>query len=136
MPSLLDQIKKTRCNKEELASLCLHKHGSNYWWKIYVQRVNHKCQLSLLLKSIVTLLKIQKYMYKRSIPSFSISFKGTHTVYISRSFYIINQKPMIPRTDFHCITTWVAHSSGVKFGSAFAYFVVSCLLARWQCYSI
>ena len=32
-------------------------------------------------------------------------FKGTHTVYFSSSLYIINQKPMIPRTHFHCITT-------------------------------
>ena len=39
-------------------------------------------------------------------------FKGTHTVYFISSFYIINQKPMIPKTDFHCITTWVACSSG------------------------
>ena len=38
--------------------------------------------------------------------------KGTHTVYFSSSLYIINQKPMIHRTDFHCITTLVAHSSG------------------------
>ena len=28
------------------------------------------------------------------------------------SIYIINKKPMIPRTDFHCITTWVARSLG------------------------
>ena len=41
----------------------------------------------------------------------SMSFKGTYTVSLRRSVYIINQKPMIPRTDFHCITTWVAHSS-------------------------
>ena len=39
------------------------------------------------------------------------SFKGTHTVYFSSSLYIINQEPMIPRTRFHCITTWVARSS-------------------------
>ena len=32
-------------------------------------------------------------------------FKGTHTVYFSSSLYIINQKPMIPRTYFHCKTT-------------------------------
>ena len=38
----------------------------------------------------------------------SETFKGTHTVYFSSSLYIINQKPIIPRTDFHCITTWVA----------------------------
>ena len=37
-----------------------------------------------------------------------IIFKGTHTVYFSSSLYIINQKPMIPRTHFYCITTWVA----------------------------
>ena len=30
----------------------------------------------------------------------------------SGSLYIINQKPMIHRTDIHCITTWVAHSFG------------------------
>ena len=30
--------------------------------------------------------------------------KETHTVYFSSSFYIVNQKPMIPRTDFHCMT--------------------------------
>ena len=38
--------------------------------------------------------------------------KGAHTVYFSSSLYIINQKPMISRTHFHCITTWVARSSG------------------------
>ena len=38
--------------------------------------------------------------------------KGTHTIYFSSSLYIINQKPMIPRIYFHCITTWVAPSSG------------------------
>ena len=27
-------------------------------------------------------------------------------------FTSYNQKPMIPRTHFHCITTWVARSSG------------------------
>ena len=37
--------------------------------------------------------------------------KGTHTVYFSSSLYIINQKPIIPRTH-NCITTWVASSSG------------------------
>ena len=35
----------------------------------------------------------------------SKDFKGTHTVYFSSSIYIINQKPTIPRTHFHCITT-------------------------------
>ena len=41
-----------------------------------------------------------------------IKVKGAHTVYFSSSLYIINQKPMIPRPHFLCITTWVAHSSG------------------------
>ena len=36
-----------------------------------------------------------------------ILIKATHTVYLSTcsSFYIINQKPVIPKTDFYCITT-------------------------------
>ena len=41
-----------------------------------------------------------------------VAIKGTRTVYFSCSVYTINQKPMIPRTHFHCITTWVASSSG------------------------
>ena len=44
--------------------------------------------------------------------SFRRIIKGTHSVYFSSSLYIINQKHMIPRTHFHCITTWVARSSG------------------------
>ena len=43
--------------------------------------------------------------------SSNIASKGTHTIYFSSSLYIINQKPMIHRTDFHCTTTWVARSS-------------------------
>ena len=31
--------------------------------------------------------------------------KGNKTVYFSSSLYIINQKPMIPRTHFHCMPT-------------------------------
>ena len=51
-------------------------------------------------------------------------FKVTHTVCFSISFYIINQKPVIPTNDFHCIITWVAHSSGCNSAiNAFAYFV-------------
>ena len=38
--------------------------------------------------------------------------KGTHTIYFSSSLYIKNQKPLMPRTHFHCITTWVARSCG------------------------
>ena len=48
----------------------------------------------------------------RSSHTCKYSFKGTHTVYFSSSLYIINQKAMIPRTHFHCITTWVACPSG------------------------
>ena len=40
------------------------------------------------------------------------ALKETHTICFSSSLYIINQKPMIPRTHFHCMTTWVAPSSG------------------------
>ena len=40
--------------------------------------------------------------------------KGTHTVYFSSSFYLINQKPVIHRTDFHCVTTWVECFTGWK----------------------
>ena len=57
-------------------------------------------------------------------------FKGTQTICFGVSFYILNEKPMIPRTDFHCITIWVAHS--VKIGNAFAYFVVSLLTSKYK----
>ena len=40
----------------------------------------------------------------RVASSLNLGIKGTHTIYFSSSFYIINQKPMIPRTYFHCIT--------------------------------
>ena len=53
-------------------------------------------------------------------------FKDTHAIYFSSSLYIINQKPMIPRTDFHCITTMMGCMLvWVKFDNAFAFFVVS-----------
>ena len=42
----------------------------------------------------------------------SDKIKGTHIIYFSSSFYIIKQKPMIPTTHYHSITTWAAHSSG------------------------
>ena len=41
-----------------------------------------------------------------------IKLKGTHTVYFNCSLYIINQKPMIPRTHFQCINSWVAQCFG------------------------
>ena len=41
-----------------------------------------------------------------------LNIKGTHTVYFSSSLYMINQNLMKPRIHFHCITTWVAPSSG------------------------
>ena len=48
-----------------------------------------------------------------SLKSFG-QFKGTHTVYFSSSLYIINQKPMIPRTfksrinskGYHSLVPW------------------------------
>ena len=40
------------------------------------------------------------------------SLKGPIPSIFSSSFYIINKKPTMPRTDFHCITTRVAHSAG------------------------
>ena len=58
--------------------------------------------------SVYTLMKKQEVYLILNI----IIVKGTHTLHFSSSLYIINQKPMIPRTDFHCITTWVARSSG------------------------
>ena len=42
---------------------------------------------------------------KLNICSMQKALKGTHTVYFSSSLYIINQKPMISRTHFHCKTT-------------------------------
>ena len=57
----------------------------------------------------VSRIKLIKKLFKCGPAVF---FKGTHTVYFISSFYIINENPVIPRTDFYCITTWVAHSSG------------------------
>ena len=50
---------------------------------------------------------IENYTLKNALCSctYRTGLKGTHTVYFSSSLYIKNQKPMIPRTDFHCITT-------------------------------
>ena len=47
-------------------------------------------------------------------PSASIEhkLKGPIPSILVVHFTSINQKPMIPRTHFHCITTWVARSSG------------------------
>ena len=50
---------------------------------------------------------LTKYVYEGNFV-----IKGTHNTYFSSSLYIINQKPMIHRTDFHCITTWVVRFSG------------------------
>ena len=33
------------------------------------------------------------------------------SILVELSFYIKNQKPVMPSTDFHCLTTWAAHSS-------------------------
>ena len=41
-----------------------------------------------------------------------LALNGVIPSIFSSSFYIINQKPMLPWTYFLCITTWVAHYSG------------------------
>ena len=46
------------------------------------------------------------------VTNFISVLKGTHTISLSSSLYITNQKPMIHRTHFQCIPTWVASSSG------------------------
>ena len=59
-------------------------------------------------------------MYCGGVVSFNMLFKmrfkiikGTHTVYFSSSLSHHKSKAyMIPRTDFNCITTWAAPSSG------------------------
>ena len=51
------------------------------------------------------LVPLRRYLINKSYIESFYTFKGTHTVYFSGSFYIINQKPMIPRTYFHCMTT-------------------------------
>ena len=66
------------------------------WWKIVLDEVTH----SLLKFKDFVMLKYEKVI------------EGTHTVYFSSSLCIINQKSMITITHFHCITTWVARSSG------------------------
>ena len=50
-----------------------------------------RCQHSLITKLRLGILPI----------------KGTHTVNLSSSLYIIIQKPMKHRTNFHCITTGI-----------------------------
>ena len=42
----------------------------------------------------------------------AVKVEGTHTVYFTTSLYIVNQKPVMHRIQFHCTTTWVARSSG------------------------
>ena len=62
--------------------------------------------------------------------------KGAHTIYFSGSFFNINQKPVILRTDIHSKHHMCSTFFSVKIGNAFAYFVVSCLLAKWRYYLI
>ena len=54
---------------------------------------------------------LQDRKQKNTILSMN-NVKGTHTIYFGSSLYIINQNPMIHRSDFHFITTWVARTSG------------------------
>ena len=69
------------------------------------------------------------------IPFHPIFVKGTHTIYLSSSLYIINQKPMIPRIYFHCIRTWVAHVLG-KIWPCICLYCGFGLLTRWRYYPI
>ena len=64
-----------------------------------------------LFLTFLIFLQVSRFLFPSMLLRYE-TLKGTHTVYFSSSLYIINQKPMIHRTDFHCITTWVARSSG------------------------
>ena len=64
-----------------------------------------------------------------------LQFKWTHTVYFSSPLYIINQKPMIPRIHFHCITTWL-HAFLGEIRLCICLFCDFSLLARWRYYPI
>ena len=92
------------------------------------------CRTTIML----SLRNMYNLTFTRHFIRVSSTLKGTHTVYFSSSLYIINQKPMIPKTHFHCITTWVAHSSGWNSAMHFkiCLFCGFGLLARWRYYSI
>ena len=72
------------------------------------------CVKFQMFREIAQLLEAEAWNRLSEINSAKIGkrLKGPILFYLSSSFYIINQKPVIPRTDFHCISTWVAHSSG------------------------
>ena len=76
-----------------------------------------------------------KYYLTTLIMLVTVFIKRTHTVYFSCSLNIINQKPMIPRIHFHCITTWVARSLG-EIRQCICLFCGFSLLARWRYYPI
>ena len=82
------------------------------WVAIFKQRLFSKyivCSATFREKLVHDLIEnlrerkvfIKIFALKGPIPTISVVL-----------FYIINQYPMIPRTNFHCITTWVARSSG------------------------
>ena len=74
--------------------------------------------------------------FDRTAQQVKVKHKGLkwiHTIYFSSSLYIINQKHVNSFSLYNhmgCTLFWV------KFGHAFAYFVVSCSLTRWRYYSI
>ena len=74
------------------------------------------CRLSLVrFKHIIKPKRNKRYsIYKIQIHAFIQvkQLKGPIPSILLLLFYTINQKPMIPRTDFHFITTWVARFSG------------------------
>ena len=77
---------------------------------------------------------IGKYLKKSTHISY-IKFKGTHTVYFSSSLYITNQKAIMHRTDFYCITHGL-HALLGKIRPCICLFCGFDLLARWRYYPI
>ena len=53
----------------------------------------------ILTEILLKCLAFQDFKDKLYSKTLFFCFKGTHTVYVTISFYIVNEKPMIPRTD-------------------------------------
>ena len=68
----------------------------------------HVSSIFMMLHAKTRLFSLKQHA---DLEAIILLIKGTHTVYFSSSLYIINQKPMILKTGFRCITTWAACSS-------------------------
>ena len=59
---------------------------------------------------------VHKKKQNEKLRTLCISFSSVQFIYHELKgpikSILVNQKPMIPRSHFHCITTWVARSSG------------------------